>query len=382
MNWAHPVAAITQAERMARLSRLRQAMERKGITGTLLGSTESLRYFTGLVWHQSERLLGALVTADRLTYIVPGFERSRVETLPHLGGEIATWEEEERSAKLVGRLLGAVGSLALDDALPLFVYHALASELGAARLQDGGAMIRALRAIKSPAEIALIQYAMNITMDVQRKVHAMLSPGLAASEVVKYIDQQHRQAGADDGSTFAIVSFGEATSLPHGADGDQILRDGDIILVDTGCRVDGYHSDLTRTYMLNGGNADFERAWAIEREAQQAVFDAAAVGAPCATLDAAARDVLAKHGLGPDYRLPGLPHRAGHGLGLEIHEEPYIVRGNETRLEPGMCFSNEPMLVFPDRFGIRLEDHIYMAEDGPRWFTRPAKGPCEPDGGA
>ncbi|MBB3657741.1 Xaa-Pro dipeptidase [Rhizobium sp. BK650] len=374
--WSHPVAAITDEERLGRLSRLRERMQSQGIAAVLLGPTESLRYFTGLVWHLSERLLGAIVTDDRLTYIVPGFERSRVETLPRLPGEIAIWEEEESPTALVSRLIGPTGKLAIDDALPLAFYHAFAAQVDAARLVDAGPVIRALRAIKSPAEVALIQYAMGITLDIHRKVRATLTSGTAASDVVRFIDEQHRAAGADGGSTFCIVSFGGATALPHGADGEQILQAGDVILVDTGCRLDGYHSDLTRTYMLDGGNAEFERAWTIEREGQQAVFDAARLGAPCESLDAAARNSFARHGLGPDYRLPGLPHRAGHGLGLEIHEAPYIVRGNTTPLAPGMCFSNEPMIVFPGTFGVRLEDHIYMAEDGPRWFTTPAANPC------
>ncbi len=373
--WPHPVAAITQEERRGRLSRLRERMQAHGIAATLLGPTESLRYFTGLVWHLSERLLGAVVTEDRLIYVVPGFENSRVETLPHLPGEIAVWQEEENPSALVSKLAGPSGRLALDDALPLAFYHAFAEQMGAARLVDGGPMIRALRAIKSPAEIALIRYAMGITLDIHRKVRDTLTAGTAASDVVRFIDQQHRAAGASGGSSFCIVSFGAATSLPHGADGEQILQAGHVVLVDTGCRIDGYHSDLTRTYMLEAGNSEFERAWTIEREGQQAVFDAARLGETCESLDAAARSTFARHGLGPDYRLPGLPHRAGHGLGLEIHEAPYIVRGNKTPLAPGMCFSNEPMVVFPGTFGVRLEDHIYMAEDGPHWFTKPAENP-------
>ncbi|MGR9173736.1 M24 family metallopeptidase [Rhizobium sp. KDH_Rht_773_N] len=373
--WPHPVAAITQEERRGRLSRLRERMQAHGIAATLLGPTESLRYFTGLVWHLSERLLGAVVTEDRLIYVVPGFENSRVETLPHLPGEIAVWQEEESPSALVSKLAGPSGRLALDDALPLAFYHAFAEQMGAARLVDGGPMIRALRAIKSPAEIALIRYAMGVTLDIHRKVRDTLTAGTAASDVVRFIDQQHRAAGASGGSSFCIVSFGAATSLPHGADGEQILQAGHVVLVDTGCRIDGYHSDLTRTYMLEAGNSEFERAWTIEREGQQAVFDAARLGETCESLDAAARSTFARHGLGPDYRLPGLPHRAGHGLGLEIHEAPYIVRGNKTPLAPGMCFSNEPMVVFPGTFGVRLEDHIYMAEDGPHWFTKPAENP-------
>ncbi|HEY0122986.1 MAG TPA: Xaa-Pro peptidase family protein [Rhizobium sp.] len=378
MSWQHPVPRITQEERQRRLSKLRQVLEAEGLAGMLLGPSESLRYFTGLVWHVSERFLGALVTPAGLHYIVPGFERSRVETLPRLPGDILEWQEEESSAALVSHLVGGSGKVALDDSMPLFLYHALAAELGPERLTDGGPLIHGLRRIKSPAEIALIQYAMDLTLDVHKQAHALLKPGIRASEVVEFIDRRHRDAGADGGSTFCIVSFGAATSLPHGADGDQALADGDVILVDTGCRLDGYHSDITRTYMLDGGNNTFERAWAIEREAQQAVFNAARLGAACSSLDDAAREVLAKHSLGPDYRLPGLPHRAGHGLGLEIHEEPYIVRGNATLLAAGMCFSNEPMIVFPEKFGIRLEDHIYMTADGPRWFTKPAKGPTEP----
>ncbi|WP_113467448.1 M24 family metallopeptidase [Rhizobium cremeum] len=373
-----PTLRISDEERQARLTRLRSAIEEAGLGGMLLGPTESLRYFTGLVWHASERLLGALVTPKGLYYIVPGFEQSRVESLPHLPGEICVWQEEESSAALVASLLSAGETLAVDDAVALFVYHALARTLGADRLVDGGPMIRSQRLRKSPAEIAIIQYAMNLTLDVHKRAHSILKPGIRASEVVRFIDDEHRAHGADGGSTFCIVSFGQATSLPHGADGDQVLKSGDVVLVDTGCRIDGYHSDLTRTYMLDEPTEEFTRIWTMEREAQQAVFDAAKIGAPCESLDDAARTVLTRHGLGPDYRLPGLPHRAGHGLGLEIHEEPFIVRGNPTPLAEGMCFSNEPMIVVPDRFGVRLEDHIHMTASGPEWFTLPARGPAEP----
>lgn len=369
---------ITMEERHERLAALRRSMAEAGVDGVLLGSTESLRYFTGLVWHQSERLVGAVILHDRLVYVVPGFEQSRVETLPRLEGEIAVWQEDEDSADLVASLLPHAAKLALDDELPLFVYHALARALGTDRLVDGTRLLRDLRLCKSPSEIALIQYAMDLTLEVHRRAHAYIRPGIAASEVVRLIDAEHRALGASGGSSFCIVSFGTATSLPHGADGEQHYAPGDVILVDTGCRIDGYHADLTRTYMLDEPSPDFARHWAIERQAQQAVFDAARVGAICGSLDAAARTEIERHGLGPDYNLPGLPHRAGHGLGLQIHEEPYIVRGNQTPLKPGMCFSNEPMIVFPGRYGIRLEDHIHMTEEGPQWFTIPAQGPSQP----
>ncbi|MCK8779404.1 Xaa-Pro peptidase family protein [Rhizobium sp. NTR19] len=377
MSWKHPVPPISDDERRGRLKRLQERLSEQNIQGLLLGSTESLRYFTGLVWQASERLVGALVTPDAVTYVVPGFEQSRVESLRHLPGEIVVWQEDQSSAELVARLMPQGGKLGLDDALPLFVYHQLAHVFGADRLVDGGPFIRGLRLRKSQNEIALIKYAMGLTLEVHRRAHAMIKPGVKSSEVVRFIDEQHRALGAS-GSSFCIVSFGVATSLPHGADGDQTYQPGDVVLVDTGCRLDGYHSDLTRTYVMEEPTPEFAAAWAIEREAQQAVFDAAQLGATCGSLDDAARAVLARHGLGPDYAVPGLPHRAGHGLGMEIHEEPYIVRGNQTVLQPGMCFSNEPMIVYPNRFGIRLEDHIYMSAEGPRWFTEPAKGPTEP----
>ena len=369
---------ITDTERFERLDRLRAVMAERDIAALLLGSSESLRYFTGLVWHQSERLLGAVVTQAGLHYIVPGFEKSRVDTLPHIAGDIHIWQEEEAPAALVASLVGARGHIALDEALPVFIYHSLARELGQERLVDGGPLISGLRSHKSAAEIAIIQYAMDLTLEVQKRAHGLMKPGIRASDVIRFIDEQHVELGGEGGSYFCIVSFGSATSLPHGAEGDQILSAGDVILVDTGTRIDGYHSDITRTYMIDQPTAEFAKAWAIEREAQQAVFDAAQLGAPCSDLDDAARRVMASHGLGPDYHLPGLPHRAGHGLGLEIHEAPYIVRGNAMPLSQGMCFSNEPMLVYPDRFGIRLEDHIYMSSDGAKWFTRPAASPTQP----
>ena len=382
MTWSHPVPRITDDERWQRIARLQASIAERGLGGMLLGATENLRYFTGLVWRQSERLLGALVTPKGLYYIAPGFERSRVETLPRVAGEIIVWQEDESSAALLASLLPSGVKLALDDALPLFVYHQLASVFGADRLVDGGELVRDLRLCKSKAEIDLIKHAMGLTLEVHRRAHDFIRPGVRAAEVVRYVAEQHRALGAEGGSTFCIVSFGFATSLPHGADADQVYEPGDVVLVDTGCRLDGYHSDLTRTYVLEEPTREFSDAWRIEREAQQAVFEAARLGATCGSLDDAARRVLARHSLGPDYALPGLPHRSGHGLGLEIHEEPYLVRGNVTILEPGMCFSNEPMIVFPGRFGIRLEDHIHMTETGPEWFTPPAKGPTEPFAGS
>jgi Xaa-Pro dipeptidase len=226
--------------------------------------------------------------------------------------------------------------------------------------------------VKSPAELALMTQAKAMTLEVHRRAARMLAPGVTTGEVKRFIDQAHRKIGSDDGSTFCAVQFGEATAYPHGLPGEQRLAEGDLVLIDTGCRVDGYNADITRTYVFGEPTSEHRRVWAAEHEAQAAAFAAVRPGVPCETVDAVAREVLQRHGFGPDYKLPGLPHRTGHGIGLEIHEPAYLVRGDRTPLKRGMCFSNEPMIVVPGAFGIRLEDHFHVTEDGAAWFTEPS----------
>jgi Xaa-Pro dipeptidase len=236
---------------------------------------------------------------------------------------------------------------------------------------DATPIIDGCRAIKSPAELALMRQAKRMTLEVQRRAARILAPGIRASEVHHFIDSAHKAIGSA-GSTFCIVQFGVSTAFPHGLPQDDVLREGDMVLIDTGCAVQGYNSDITRSYVF-GRPDDLQRdVWSIEREAQQAAFDAARPGVPCEAIDEAARAVLERHGLGPGYCLPGLPHRTGHGIGLTIHEAPYLVRGDSTPLVAGMCFSNEPMIVLPGKFGVRLEDHFHVTENGAAWFTEPS----------
>jgi Xaa-Pro dipeptidase len=371
---------ISAAERQARLTALRGLMAREGADAVLLGSTSSLRYFTGVAWSPSERLTGAIVHADRIDYVTPRFELEKVSTLIGAPGEILTWQEEEDPFRLVSARLKPGARLALDEHLPLFMYRRLAAFIGAERLLDAGPMINSLRRIKSGAEIALMTHAKQITLEVHRRAWASLEEGVMASEVARFIDGEHRRLGAPGGSSFCIVAFGEDTSLPHGPDADRALRRGDIVLIDTGCRIDGYNSDITRTYAFGEATAEMRRVWNAEKEAQAAAFAAARPGVACEAVDAAARQALVAHGFGPGYALPGCPHRTGHGVGLDIHEAPNLVRGDRTPLAAGMCFSNEPMIVLPGRFGVRHEDHFYMTATGPRWFTEPARSLDSPFG--
>jgi Xaa-Pro dipeptidase len=276
--------------------------------------------------------------------------------------------------------MGAADRLAVDDQIALFMYLGLRRAIGDERLADAGPLVGRLRRRKSSAEIALMQRAKDITLEVHRRAWASLTPGVLASEVERFIDQQHRALGGEGGSSFCIVSFAEDTALPHGGETDRTLSRGDAVLIDTGTTLDGYNSDITRSYVFGEAPPRVRRIWEIEKEAQGAAFDAAVLGRPCESVDDAARSVLARHGLGPDYRLPGTPHRTGHGIGLDIHEAPYLVRGDATPLEEGMCFSNEPMIVVPGAFGVRLEDHFHMTAEGPRWFTRPQHSLDDPFG--
>src|SRR6185436_2646688 len=369
--------AITQAERRQRIDALCGLMQEAGLSGVLVGPTSSLKYFTGVDWHPSERFTGALIHASgTLDYICPGFEREKVQGVVGVPGEIYTWEEDESPYRLIADRLPR-GRLGIDDSVALFTYLGLRRALPEERLADAGPVINRLRRQKSPAELALMTYAKAITLEVHRRAWKSLKPGIRTSEVVRFIDEEHRKFSGGP-STFCIVSFAQDTALPHGGEADRALSDGDLVLIDTGCKIDGYCSDITRTYAFGEASPRMREVWRHEKEAQAAAFAAARIGSPCEGVDAAARSVLQRHGYGPDYRLPGLPHRTGHGIGLDVHESPNLVRGDKTALAPGMCFSNEPMIVIPGAFGVRLEDHFYMTASGPKWFTEPAHSLDEP----
>lgn len=374
-------ASIDPSERRRRISDLCALMDEAGLAAVLIGPTASLRYFTGMIWSPSERLVGALIHADgRIDYVCPRFELDKIGGLPILPGEILTWEEEDSPYRLVAERIGAGARLGVDDQVATFVWLGLARALGADGVVDAGSLINRLRRIKSPAEIALLTYAKAITLEVHRRTRDILVPGIMASEVIRFIDGEHRRLG-EGGSSFCLVSFGDDSCLPHGGEADRALRPDDLVLVDTGTLIDGYNSDITRTYVFGEPTARMREVWDHEKAAQAAAFDAAVIGASCQDVDAAARGLLTRLGYGPDYALPGLPHRTGHGIGLDIHEAPNLVRGDRTPLATGMCFSNEPMIVVPPAFGIRLEDHFHMGETGPVWFTRPSHSLDDPFAG-
>jgi Xaa-Pro dipeptidase len=383
-RWPAPVPPIKREEHLCRVERAQRLMLESGADVLLVGAGASLRYFTGVAWGATERLVAALIPKSGGPIMVcPAFEYDSLRASIAIDAKIHLWEEDESPFRLMKQLLaaGCTETLALDPALPFSVFDGIRSESATRSLVSGTSIIDGCRMIKSDSELALMRQAKAMTLEVQRRAARILAPGIKASEVRHFIDLAHRQLGADGGSYFCAVQFAEASSYPHGVPGDQTLSDGDVVLIDTGCQIGGYHSDITRTYVFGEPTAEIKRVWSIEKNAQRAAFDAVRPGVACEDIDLAARGFLERSGFGPGYRLPGLPHRTGHGIGLSIHEPPYLVRGDRTPLRPGMCFSNEPMIVIPGAFGIRLEDHFHVTEEGAAWFTLPQHSLEEPFAG-
>ena len=374
LPWSDPAPPITREERLARIDKARRLLGALEADALLIGAGASLRYFAGISWSPSERLVAMLLPRDGdPVMICPRFELGTLEADLHVPADLRLWEEDESPSALVVAALRAIGAtrLAVDPAMAFQLVDRIGKAAPSIEIVDGAAIVDGCRMIKSRAELALMKQAKAMTLEVQRRAALVLRDGIAATEVRRFIDDAHRALGAD-GSSFCIVQFGRSTAFPHGLPGESRLAEGDMVLIDTGCTVEGYQSDITRSYVFGAADDDQRAIWAIEREAQAAAFAAVRPGVPCEEVDAAARRVLQRAGLGPDYRLPGLPHRTGHGIGLSIHEAPYLVRGDSTLLAAGMCFSNEPMIVVPDRFGVRLEDHFHVTESSAEWFTEPS----------
>lgn len=373
-------APIGEQEFKNRLNKACSALKTKGLDALYINAGTNLYYFTNTQWSPSERLVGALLFADgSLKYVVPEFEIGTFNDFIGIEGEIIPWAEHESPIQKIAEVFTEGTRLAIDDSTR-FTLVSHFQENKSFKISSAEELIRDIRILKSDAEIAHIQYPMNLTMQVHQATARILKPGITTAEVESFIHKAHQKLGIASGSYFCIVLFGKDSSFPHGVKSPKPLEENDIVLVDTGCKYLGYLSDITRTYIYGDATEKERTIWANEKAAQLAAFNAAQLEQPCGYIDDQVRVQLEKDGLGPNYGLPGLPHRTGHGIGLEIHEHPFILRGNEIKLQPGMAFSIEPMIVVPDEFGVRLEDHIYMTKNGPKWFTEPAHSIDNPFG--
>ena len=376
---------ISNREFQSRIEKAQRLMTEQGIAALYLHAGSSLYYFTGMRWHGSERMVGAmLLPSGAPLFIAPAFEKGTLEQFMRIKGEVVTWEEHESPYGLPAKILadrGVMGgTIGLDEATPFFVSNGIALASPEFNYINGASITARCRMIKSETELALMQRAKEMTLAVHKATASMLREGITAAEVGEFIDAAHRKVGAPKGSYFKIILFGPDSSYPHGVKSPKALEDGDMVLIDTGCQLHDYISDITRSYVFGTPSDKQRRVWNAEKAAQAKAFDAAQIGVRCGDVDLAARAELEARSFGPGYKTPGLPHRTGHGIGLDIHEWPYLNWGDDTELQPGMCFSNEPMICLYGEFGVRLEDHFYMAADGPVWFTEPSKSIDDPFG--
>ncbi len=379
------VPPIGVEERLKRVATAQAVMREKGIDALYLDVSSSMVYFTGLNFRRTERMHSAILPAKGdIIYVSPAFEVEKLKTMLSFGDDIAVWEEDQEPTGVVTETLRrrgiAKGTVAVDEATPFFTFDGLRRASNAYTFVSGVDVTAGCRMIKSDHEIALMQTAKNITLAAHKAAARIMREGITTPEVQQFIIAAHKKLGSEGPPPFNAVLFGEATAYPHGVPYPQTLRDGDMILIDTGAPVDGYLSDITRSYVFGTPTPRQRSVWNLEKAAQAAGFAAAQPGNRCEDIDAAARGVINGAGFGPGYSTPGLPHRTGHGIGLDVHEWPYLVKGDKTVLRPGMTFSNEPTICIYGEFGVRLEDHMHITENGPRWFTEPAHSVDDPFG--
>jgi Xaa-Pro dipeptidase len=368
------VKPITREERGARVEKAQQLMAQHTISAFFLEGGSSMFYFTGVRWGLSERPFVCVIPQKgELAWVCPAFEEERARELVSKNAEVRVWQEDESPYQQIAGILrdrgAASGRVGAEERVRFFIVNGVRKESPATDFVDAVPITAGCRMIKGPAELALMQKASDITIEAFRAAFQTFTEGMTQDELRANVAAAHRALGAT-GS--ASVSFGMFTAFPHGSIEPQKLKEGDVVQVDGGCTVDGYQSDITRTTVFGRASARQTEIWNLEKRAQAAAFAVVKPGTPCEAVDAAARKVITDAGFGPDYKVPGLPHRTGHGIGLDGHEWTNFVRGNKTPLAPGMCFSNEPMIAIYGEFGIRLEDCLYVSDAGASYFSQPS----------
>ncbi|MEG3086232.1 M24 family metallopeptidase [Sphingomonas sp. PB4P5] len=365
---------IGEPERRARLARAQALMKASGIGAVLIEPGSSLLYFTGVRWSRSERLTAAILPVEGDPCIVtPFFEEPSVRESLGIQAEVRVWQEDENPLAIVAGFLTdrklAARPIGIEETLRYFAVDALAHRLPSARLVSANPVVRGCRMIKTAAEIALMQAATDVTIAAYRWTYPRIAKGMTNRDIAALMNAATRKLGGDP--EFELVLVGEAAAYPHGSRQPQIVADGQIVLMDCGCTVQGYQSDVSRTFVHGTASAAQRKVWDEVAHGQQIAFAAARLGAAAGSVDDAVRTYYTGLGYGPDYKLPGLSHRTGHGIGMDGHEPVNLVRGETTKLAPGMCFSNEPGLYLPGKFGVRLEDCFHMTATGPAWFSTP-----------
>lgn len=375
-----PPPGITDDERLARIEKARRLMVENGMSAIVLEPGTSMAYFADVRWGLSERPFLLVIPAKgELAYVAPGFEEDRAREVTKFTDDVRVWQEDEDACAVVAGILKdrgvSSGKVGLEERVRFFIAHGLAQVAPQIDFTLATPVTAGCRMIKSKNEIALMQHANNITIAAYKAGLATLREGMTQGELRDNISAAFRALGAPGG---IAVSFGKYTAFPHGSITPQKLKEGDVVQIDNGVNFLGYQSDITRTVVFGKPTKRQTDVWNLEKKAQAAAFAAAQVGATCESVDAAARKIITDAGFGPDYKVPGLPHRTGHGIGMDGHEWTNFVKGNKTKLAPGMCFSDEPMITIYGEFGMRLEDCLHITENGPKFFTEPSPAIDQP----
>lgn len=374
------VKPIGRPEYLARIEKARALMAKHDIGAILVEPGSSLVYFTGVHWWRSERLTAAVIPRDGdVTIVTPHFEEPSVRESLQIPADVRVWHENHDPLAVVAGILRdrkVKGPVGMEETVRYFAVDGLRRAMPGVEIANGAPVVRGCRMIKSPAELALMQKAMDITMASFRFAHKNIKAGMTPEDIDAIIAAAHRAYGGKyDGG---LVLLGEAAAYPHGSGKPQQVREGEVVLLDCGCDVHGYKSDISRTFVFGSPTAEQRKVFEHMHRGQQIAFETARVGLPAGKVDDAVRSQYEKWGYGPGYKLPGCSHRTGHGIGMDGHEPINFVQGETTPLAEGMCFSDEPGIYLPGKFGIRLEDCLHMGPEKPIWFTTPPKSLDDP----
>ena len=371
---------IDASECSARIAKIRSILQKRRVAAILVEAGSSLEYFTGIRWWRSERTTAALILAEGKPIVVtPFFEVPSVKESLKVDADIRPWHEDQSPFEIIAKSLSGQTDrpLAVEHTTRHFIIDHIQKVAGFNRkIVSGEDMVNACRMIKSPAEIALMQVAANVTINAIRYCHANIKAGMTATDIQAILHAKTEELGGKE--PFSLVLLNEASAYPHGTDKPQTVRDGSTILIDTGCKVEGYSSDISRTWVYGKPSARQREVWDTVKRGQEICLETAKIGLPVGDIDIAVRNHYEGKGWEKNYGLPGTSHRTGHGIGMDGHEPPNLMRADRTPLQVGMCFSDEPGIYIPGEFGVRMEDCWVMMEQGPKLFTPLAKSIDDP----
>ena len=374
---------IGVAERKARIGRAQALMAEHDIDALLLEPGSAMLYFSGVSWWRSERLTTVVIPREgEIGIVTPYFEEPSVRESMTFGDDVRTWHEHENPFERVTGILQdrglQKGAIGLEETVRYFVVDGLQRAAPEFTIKSASPVTLGCRMYKSKNELALMKKASEVTLRAYEHVYTNLELGMMPADVSAMMQEAQTDLGGV--GIWNMALFGPASAYPHGTSQSQEIKEGQIVLMDCGCSVHGYQSDISRTFVFGEPTARQREVWQTVRKGQQIAFNAAQPGNAAGAVDDAVRSHYESLGYGPGYATPGLSHRTGHGIGMDGHEKVNFVHGEQTRLAPGMCFSNEPGVYIFDEFGVRLEDCLYITEDGPAWFTVPPDSLDDPIG--